>query len=553
MKTASRKVGLGLFLSSAAFLLSACGGGGGDAGSSPPPPPPSLGTLSVSARKVTFNAAGPYARAPATQTITGTVTGLTTSGILYIKVVANNPGGSFTVSSVTIAGNSGQADVIPAEPAALAAGSYQGSITVTACLNDSTCNTGQLSGSPQTIAVDYEIASGVDGDTVTPHVVAANASGEVILRGSGFTGATTVSFGGTAATAITVVSDSEIDADYPALPAGTYPVTIDSGSVSDTASLVVVAPPAFTTTSIPYPSGLGMSYPQTAQVEYDAQRTALFVLLPAGGGSTSPTLLRYAFDGAAWGAPTQISMAGLIKIHLSADGTHLLALAAPDGTHTSIAELDPVTLAQTDITTVANPYTVGSACGFALANDGNAIVGYSDSYGLVYGTFSRVFTPLANDDGGCDPAASGNGAVVGMTLSTFLASSETVVNGGPETDSGTTADFAGDRFTTSGQAYDQTGQSLGYLNGIYGQIINSAGTRAYGVTPDPTTYVPTLVTFDLTAASGNVFAQVGTPITLPGCVEGSCPEAFYTLATTPDGATLFIAAPNYVIVQPISP
>lgn len=276
------------------------------------------------------------------------------------------------------------------------------------------------------------------------------------------------------------------------------------------------------------------------------------MLLP-GGGSANPTLLRYAPDGTAWGAPTQVSMSGLVQIHLSSDGTHLLALVAPDSTHTSIAELDPVTLTQTDITTVSNPLTTGSACGFALANDGNAIVGNSDSYGFVFGTFSRVFTPLANDDGGCDPAASGNGAVVSMTLSTFLASTETVVGGGPQTDSGTTVDFAGDKFTFSGQIYDEDGRFLGYTNGVYGEIINSAGTRVYGVTPDPVTYVPTLVTFDLTAPSGNAFPQVGTPITLPGCVEGSCPEAFYDFATTPDGATIFITAPTYVIVQPISP
>ena len=552
MMTASRKASLGLVLGAAALLLNACGGGGGDAASNPPPPPPPAGTLSVSLNKVAFNAAGPYARAPASQMITGTVTGLTGSGTLYIKIVANNPGGSFTVSTVTITGNSGQADVIPAEPSTLTAGSYQGSITVTACLNDSTCNTGQLSGSPQTISVDYEIASGVDGDTVTPRVVAANTPGELVLRGSKFTGATAVSLGSTDANSIVVVSDTEIDVAYPALPAGTYPVTIDSGSISDSTSLVVVDPPAFTTTTLPYPSGLGMPYPQTAQIEYDAQRTALFVLLP-GGGTTSPTLLRYAFDGTAWGTPTQISMAGLMKVHLSPDGTHLLALVAPDSTHTSMAELDPVTLAQTDITTASNPTNVGTACGFALANDGNAIVGNSDSYGFAFGTFSRAFIPLANDDGGCDPAASGNGAVVGMTLSTFLASTETVVNGGPQTDAATTVDYAGDRFTFSGQIYNQDGQFLGYTNGLYGEIINSAGTRVYGVTSDPTTYVPTLVTFDLTALSGNVYPQVGTPITLPGCVEGSCPEAFYTLASTPDGATIFVAAPSYVIVRPISP
>jgi hypothetical protein len=188
--------------------------------------------------------------------------------------------------------------------------------------------------------VGYEIASGVDGDTVTPRVVAADTVGEAVLRGSGFTGASAVSFGSTAATSITVVSDSEIDVEYPALPAATYPVTINSGSISDTASLVTVAPPAFTATTLPYPSGLGVSYSQTAQIEYDAQRTALFVLLP-GGGSTTPTLLRYAFDGTAWDAPTQISMACFVQVHLSPDGLHLLALVAPDSAHTGMAELDP--------------------------------------------------------------------------------------------------------------------------------------------------------------------------------------------------------------------
>lgn len=115
----------------------------------------------------------------------------------------------------------------------------------------------QLAGSPVTIPVSYSIGSGVDGDTVTPRVVAAGAAGTVILRGSGFTGATDVSFGSEAATSITVVSDSEIDASYPVLPAGTYPVTINSGSISDTASLVAASSPAFTATSITYPAGVG--------------------------------------------------------------------------------------------------------------------------------------------------------------------------------------------------------------------------------------------------------------------------------------------------------
>lgn len=552
MKTASRRAGAGLILACALVSLSACGGGGG--ASSPPPPP---GTLSLGTSSVSFKAAGPYAEAPATQTVTGTVTGITSSGTLYITIVASSPGSPnslFTVSNVTISGNSGQASVIPASPSTLKAGSYQGSITVSACLNDPTCQTGQLAGSPQTIPVSYDVASGVDGDTVTPRVVTANTAGTVILRGSGFTGATSVSFGSTAATSMTVVSDSEIDASYPSLPAGTYPVTIDGGSITDTASLISVSPPAFTATILPYPSGLGLPYPITPEIEYDAQRSALFILLP-GQGSASPTLLRYTFDGSAWGSPTQVSIPGLVEVHLSPDGTHLLALVNPDSAHTSMAELDPVTMAQTNVTTVSNPPTSGYAVGFAIANDGNAIVSYSYTYtyGYAFGTFSRVFTPMPNS--GCcgSPIASGNGAIVAMDGGTFDASSETVAAQAPSVDGQTTTDLAGDKFLDFGDVDSQTGQTLGYINGLYGGVVNPAGTRVYGVD----TQALTLTTYDLTATpTGSpdpLYPALGTPISLPSTCNPGCVNAFYQMAITPDGGTVFIAGPSQIVVQPVPP
>jgi hypothetical protein len=555
MKTTGRALTCASAVSCAVvLLLGSCGGGGGGGGGSPPP-----GIISFSTNAISFTAAGPFAAAPPTQTITGTVSGVT-SGTLYLKIVANNAvasgsSGFFTVGDVTISGFSGQASVFPAIPSSIDAGTFKGSITVTACLNDPSCQTGQLSGSPETIAVSYDIASGVNGNTVTPHIVAANSPGEVILRGSGFTGSTSVSFGTTAATAVSIVSDSEIHASYPALPAGMYSVTVGSSSVSYSATLIAVSPPAFTATTISYPLGAGLSYPQTAELEYDAQRAALFVLLP-GGVSTNATLLRYAFDGNSWGSPTQISVAGLVQVHLSPDGLHLLALTAPDAAHTSMVELDPVTLSQVSVTTVSNPSSMDIACGFALANDGNAVVGNADSFGFAFGTFNHVFTPLA-DGGGCDPVASGNGAVVARNISMFVASSETVADGGPQTGTGTTVDLAGDKFATAGVLENGSGQSLGIVGGIFGQLMNSAGTRLYGVTPDPVSFQPTLVTFDLTATPVGSpypeFPELGAPVTLPGCALGTCPEAFYSLATTPDGATLFIAGPNYVVVQPVSP
>lgn len=152
-------------------------------------------------------------------------------------------------------------------------------------------------------------------------------------------------------------------------------------------------------------------------------------------------------------------MAGLVQVHLSPDGTHLLALIVPDGGHTSMAQLDPVTLTQDNITTVANPFTTfDAACGFALANDGNAFVSNADSFGFAFGAFSGVFTPLS-DGGGCDPVASGNGAIVAMGVSRFDTSSETIRHPGAETDSGAGGDFAGDKFVASGQVQPRPASS----------------------------------------------------------------------------------------------
>jgi hypothetical protein len=465
------------------------------------------------------------------------VTGVT-SGTVYVTIQVNAPGNFFTVSSPTVAGNSGQVNVTPAVPSSLLAGSFSGSITVNVCVNDSTCKTGQLTGSPQSVAVTYTIASGVDGNTVTPRVVPANVSGSVILRGAGFTGATSVSFGSTAASSISVVSDSEIDASYPALAAGTYPITINSGGISYSASLVAFVPPLFSATSIPGASS-------AIQVQYDAQRAALLVLNP--GAAPNDQLQRYAFDGTSgtWGSPTQVPLQNATQFALSSDGTHVLVLVQ-DLQSASVLELDPVTLQQTATTTLSH---VTDTCGLALANDGNAIIGVPASAGLIFGAFSGISTPTSAQNI-CPSVASGNGAIVALNGVDYLASKETVTAPGT---TGSSADLAGDEFISGNRVLDQNGQIRGYLSTSF-NVVNWAGTRAYGYTADPISCSPTLTTFDLTATpSGSPNPQypvVGSPITLPtSCLNGT--NFGYTLEITPDGATVFIARPDDLVVQPV--
>lgn len=60
---------------------------------------------------MSFKAVGPWAAAPAAQPISPTVTGITT-GTVYYKIVANNAvqnssNGLFTVTDVTISGDTG--------------------------------------------------------------------------------------------------------------------------------------------------------------------------------------------------------------------------------------------------------------------------------------------------------------------------------------------------------------------------------------------------------------------------------------------------------------
>ena len=129
--------------------LGACGGGGGGGGGGGP-----TGTLSLSTNTLTFGATGTAATPPG-QGVTATVTGVS-GGTLFIRIVSTGPAVG-SVSGVTITSpTTGQATVFPASAAALGAGSFTSTITVTACTTNINCS-GALIGTPQTINVTYTI------------------------------------------------------------------------------------------------------------------------------------------------------------------------------------------------------------------------------------------------------------------------------------------------------------------------------------------------------------------------------------------------------------
>ena len=228
---------------------------------------------------------------PAPKPVTGSVSGVS-SGTLFIKVVVN--GAVVSNVFINVSGSTGVASVVPARASTLGVGTFSGTITVTACLNDPTCATGQLAGSPQTINVSYQVASPVQGDAVAPRIAIANTVGNVIVRGNGFSQAAVqdVTFGGLSATGFSRVGDTEIHASYPALLAGSHSVQLigSSGPLPFAATLVVIDPPNYHPATLNYPAP-----PQEVRaLLYDAERQALLVAV-SFANRTGNQILRYQF------------------------------------------------------------------------------------------------------------------------------------------------------------------------------------------------------------------------------------------------------------------
>jgi len=566
-------------------VLTACGGGGGGGGAggggggSGP-------SFSVSTHSLSFSASGAAAPTPSPQTVTGTVTG-TASGTLYIVVNVTGPAVA-SVSNFSVSGNSGQASVSVKLPSSLGFGTFASTLTVHACLNDPTCATGELSGSPQTINVSYDIASPTLADVAMPHVIAAGMTGSVVLRGSGFTGTTAVSFGATAAASFTLVSDSMIRATYPAsLTPGPQAITLTGSQQAFSGQVVAVGPQAYAAATLTYPS-----MPQRiAALVFDAQRQVLYVGADGWPDSGASQIWIYAYASGAWGSPAVIAAPELVDLSLSPDGSKLYALTA-----TSIEVFDAANPTGSPPATLPAPFTSPtgpSLLHFALTNDGNALVEtgiyggttVADTY--LYSFASATFSDLGNttqlqsasDRTIGNLVASGDGSLVMATQNAANGPSPAIfsyaaVSGiispftGPRDQFGQpwsqigyvpmAIDTAGDRIVLTSDnnswVLDGGADVLGALgvNSVQAwvDIVNPQGTRVYELRADAgLTAAATLHTFDLTAAPTGLpaaYPEIGAPVTQP------IPSATQVLRTaiTPDGATLFIAGDAGVAVIP---
>jgi hypothetical protein len=508
--------------------------------------------------------------------MTGTVTGTINGTTLYILITAAGEVVN-AISTPVISGTSGSALVTPVAPMALGTGSFNGSVTVRACVDSPTCATGELSGSPRTINVTYSIGSSVQQDAVLPHVAGGNAAGAVIIRGTGLAGVTSVSFGGNAGGIPTVRNDSEVSVSYPPMPPGTYAVSLNNGTIPFTGSLVVAESPAFAEAVLAYPE----TPTEVPALVYDAERRALLVALQYSDPNTN-RVLRYTFDGASWSAPTSFTILRLRDIALSNRSDRLLLLREAE-----VIEADPVSLAMINQTT--NFDFVGSISfmrHLVLANDGHALIttdingaGALDVY--LYSLASRTFTNIRHNAGSAlngtsksigsifrgFPGGSGDGSrIVIVPEEGFPAVVlQYSAGNGRLTETALQFDHDANHYRP---ALDRDASRIVLSNGSattahsddYSVFCSLPGTtRAYAVSHvgSRAFTVDNAVTFRAfsLATNGGPCLQEGTDVALafdPGIDPSGSgfPRNNVRMAVSPDGATVFMAGVNGILVKP---
>jgi hypothetical protein len=550
-------------------LLSACSGGSSD----------NQASTSVSTNTIAFTAASPDAPTPPSQTFTATLS----SGTTYVVVLHN--GAAIANASYTLSGNTVQVVVDPASPASLGAGNLTGTVTVTGYgCGDPSCSA-PFPGNTQIINVTYQISPIVR--FVAPYVATANTAGTVIIRGQGFRqfSVTGVSFGATAATSFTVLSDTEIQASYPALAANTYAVQIQAsgnpGTITSQASLVMLNAPGYTATTIAFPSAT----PQVKRILYDAERQAILVAVDTSGGE----VLRYVYSGG-WVFATSATVNTLSDISLSGDGNQLLALS-----QSALTPLDPATLAAGTAIPAPTFATTGTVFNsLVMGNDGKAVAttGYPPSTSTALYVYSAC-NSISIGDATCTPAFSQPGSTPTLDNSTATGSADGSLIAIMQGDSTLTSPPAVYQYTAASDAFSATPVALNQnpvapavdvytpadsttsttrivlsgtdasnaaVTNVYDASYNLLGTLpnttlAVVVKPDATrayTYdsaTSQVLSFDLTATpAGGAYPQVGSGVTLAGN-----PGSGVKMTISPDGGTLFLAGSSQIVVQPAPP
>ncbi|MDO8989009.1 MAG: IPT/TIG domain-containing protein [Sideroxyarcus sp.] len=416
-------------------------------------------------------------------------------------------------------------------------------------------------GSTQVVPVALNVSS--SGVTfVSPYVGTTNVSNDVIIRGWGFTGATQVQFGATPASAFSVVNDSEVHATYPALAAGTYPVTVDT--LPTRANLVVVDAPAFSYAAINRTANAKALH----NLIYDAERKAVYLLDVDWMGGTD-RIERYRFSAGSWTSDTPISFGGSLNLNtgiaLSPDGTEIVK-----ANYYQMGHISTATFTTTANISAVPDLGIPTLSSISMANDGSIIGNATNQDGWEgyyrYDVLNRAFFKTSTPAGFINPinrhtiARSADGSrILIMPLplssapnywyyyrssdSTFVATALQTLNIYGRLSS-VSVSRNGSRSIIDNVVYDDSFSALGTLLPSWNDsdvvIISPEGANAYIYIKN----TGVVHKYDLTSAIGGVFAEVGTGTAVP-----DAPGDGILMAISPDGGSLIIAGTERVIVM----
>ncbi|HZQ36026.1 MAG TPA: IPT/TIG domain-containing protein, partial [Dehalococcoidia bacterium] len=399
---------------------------------------------------------------------------------------------------------------------------------------------------------------------VSPYTVKAAVGGNVIIRGYGFTGATSLDFGGTPASAFTVVSDTEIRASHPALAAGSYSVQVTKagGPLPTRAHLVVIDPPAFAATTLARPAGTPGN---AVNLIYDAERKALYLM-----DAQNSRIERYRFNG--FWLPVEVQGfpgGGASRIALAPDGTQLLLVFNNSPTFLSLGL--PFF---SSVAVSGGSVDLGAGAHLNLldfANDGRAVISaFSPNKGISLARFDMLSqylsaastlpdltnrTVVASADGGTlvlptfEPLApafakpvfvydASSGTLAQANISTTRTEHASVSRDGSRVIL-VSAELTPNQTTTVYDYASGVFSSRGTLPaGLSGFVISPDGSTAYAYFPGVTN---TIRKFDLNAPGLPQTASV--PVASPGSL-------FNAMTISPDGGTLFVAGDAQVLIVP---
>jgi hypothetical protein len=489
---------------------------------------------------------------PATQNVTLSLSGASANWSAAISNYTGSGTGWLSVNPLSDAlspANPSDIVTFSVDTTGLSAGAYGATVTFTA---------GTLT---RTVPVTLNInALGVN--FVAPYVAIAGATGNVIIRGNGFTGAATaVNFGGTLGTGFSLVSDTEIRVTHPVLPPGTYPVTVTGGPAATRANLVVINPPTLLADAITRQMPRG----GVGNLIYDAQRQALYLI-----DADNARIERYRFIGASWQADSFAvgGGGGNIRIALSPDGTELLQTGGSVLARRNALTFAP--LAGADASSLLGPGAATNIIGFG--NDGRAVISASSPtagatlfrYDMLNQSFSGLSTLpdmanrsiVASADGDTivlptfEPLAPGFfKPVVTYDATAGALTTHSITSGGTEHAS-VSRDGSRMILVSSPLSASQTTTVYDFIGGVLttrGDL--PAGLSAFVISPDGATAYAyfaagggTVRKYDLT--NPGVFPQTAS-------VAAASPGTFFNAMTiSPDGGWLFLAGNERVIILP---